>query len=110
MKMDKPNLFDVVELTIDEPGENLARGAQGTIVECYADGAYEVEFTDDDGQTIALCAVAPEHVRIVHQAATTDKKQVVQKLLTVINGLDKEQTKEVLDFADFLRQRQVVAQ
>ncbi len=109
--LNKPNLFDIVELIVDLPEENLAHGAQGTVVECYADGAYEVEFTDDDGQTLALCAVAPEQIRVVYRhQADADKEKVVQKLLAIVNSLDKKKTEEVLDFASALRQRQTVTQ
>jgi len=109
--MDKPNLFDVVELTADLPEENLARGAQGTVVECYADGAYEVEFTDDDGQTLTLCAVSSDQIRIVYRhQPDADKEKIVQKLLAIVNSLDKEKTEEVFDFANSLRQRQIVVQ
>ena len=109
--MSTPNLFDVVELTVDLPEENLARGAQGTIMECYEDGAYEVEFTDDDGETLALCAVAPEQFRVVYRhQSEADKEKIVQKLLAIVNSLDQKKTEEVLDFANSLRQRQAVMQ
>jgi hypothetical protein len=55
--MDKPDLFDVIELKTDLPEFNLSRGAQGTVVERYPDGEYEVEFVDDDGLTLAICAL-----------------------------------------------------
>jgi hypothetical protein len=110
-EMNKPNLFDVVELSVDLPEENLARGAQGTVVECYDDGAYEVEFTDDEGETLALCAVSPEQIRVVYRhQADNDKGKVVQKLLAIVNSLDKTKTEEVLDFANSLRQREAVMQ
>lgn len=109
--MNKPNLFDVVELTVDLPEENLARGAQGTIVECYEDGAYEVEFTNDEGEALALCAVSPEQIHVVYRhQIDADKEKAVQKLLAIVNSLDKKGTDEVLDFANSLRQRQAVAQ
>jgi len=109
--MNKPNLFDVIELTVNLPEENLARGAQGTIVECYPDGAYEVEFTDEDGQTLALCAILPEQFHIVYRHQTdTEKEKTVQKLLAIVNNLNNERTEEVLDFANSLRQREAVAQ
>lgn len=108
--MNKLNLFDVIELTVDLPEENLARGAQGTIVECYPDGACEVEFTDEDGQTLALCAILPEQVHVVYRHQTNiDKEKVVQKLLAIVNNLNKAKTEEVLDFANSLRQRQAMA-
>ncbi len=104
--MYKPDLFDVVELKIDLPEFNLNRGAQGTILECYPDGEYEVEFVDEDGQTLALCAVPPEKIAVVYRAQSKQKKQILQQLLSVVNTLDDERAKEVLNYADTLRQHQ----
>jgi len=57
-------LYDVVELVVDLPGDGLRAGAIGTIVDEYTDPrAYEVEFADDDGATIALTALRPEQLR-----------------------------------------------
>ena len=42
--MQKPDLFDVVELLIDLPNQDLQAGARGAIVDVYDDDAYEVEF------------------------------------------------------------------
>jgi hypothetical protein len=110
-EMNEPNLFDVVELSVDLPEENLTRGTQGTIMECYEDGTYEVEFMDDEGETLALGAVSPEQVRVVYRhQADAEKEKAVQKLLAIVNSLDKKGTEEVLDFANSLRQRQAVAQ
>jgi hypothetical protein len=60
--MNKLSLFDIVELREDLPQFDLKRGAQGTVVECYSDGEFEVEFVDEDGETIALCALPPEKI------------------------------------------------
>ena len=47
----KIKLLDVVALTQDVPEHNLKRGEAGTVVEILANGeAYEVEFSDDNGQ------------------------------------------------------------
>lgn len=67
-------LLSVVALTEDVPSRRLKRGQVGTVVECLGPGAYEVEFTDDEGRTYAL-APLPEHqlMRLhyepAHQAA-----------------------------------------
>ena len=45
--MIKPELFDLVELLVDLPEHNLIMGEQGTIVEEYNDGFYEIEFSND---------------------------------------------------------------
>ena len=56
--MIEPQLFDVIELLVDLPESNLRLGARGAIVDCYSDGNYEVEFSDRDGETIALCTLS----------------------------------------------------
>lgn len=47
-------LLDVVALKDDLPNNNLLAGQVGTIVEFLAPEVYEVEFSDDDGQTYAM--------------------------------------------------------
>lgn len=50
----KIQLLDVVALTSDVPRHNLHCGEIGTVVECYPDGVFEVEFVAQDGYTYAL--------------------------------------------------------
>ncbi len=106
--MSKPDLFDVVELKINLPEFGLNQGTQGTVVECYPDGEYEVEFTDEDGETLALCAMQPDQISVVYQAHTKQKKQILQQLFSIIHELDEERTRKVLNFANTLRQHQAV--
>ncbi len=104
--MNKPDLFDVVELREDLPEFDLKRGAQGTIVECYSDGEYEVEFADEDGQTLALCALPLQKLTALSPSAAHQKKQIMRQLFSVVNELDEERAQKVLSFADTLRERQ----
>ncbi len=47
--------LEIVALTHDVESHGLSDGDTGTIVEVYNNGnAYEVEFIDDNGRTIAL--------------------------------------------------------
>ena len=67
-------LHSVVALLEDLPEEGLVRGQVGTVVEVWAPGVYEVEFSDDDGRTYALASLKAEqlmrlHHEPVHQAA-----------------------------------------
>ena len=55
--MDEMKLLDVVALTENLESEGLRRGEVGTIVEQWSDGVFEVEFSDDSGQTYAFAAV-----------------------------------------------------
>ena len=60
-----PRLLDVVALLTDVPAHGLLRGQVGTVVELL-DGAYEVEFSDDEGETYAELALQSDHLLILH--------------------------------------------
>ena len=60
-----PHLLDVVALLSDMPALGLLRGQVGTVVELL-DGAYEVEFSDDEGKTYAELALAPDQLLVLH--------------------------------------------
>ena len=60
-----PNLLDVVALLSDVPAHSLVRGQVGTVVELL-DGAYEVEFSDDEGKTYAELALQSDRLLILH--------------------------------------------
>jgi len=57
------SLLDVVTLTEDLPEQNLWRGQVGTIVDILAEGqAFEVEFSDRDGQVYASLGLRSEQM------------------------------------------------
>lgn len=55
----KPKLFDTIRLTKGCPNDGLSHEALGVIITIFEepDEAYEVEFVDDDGTTIAQLAL-----------------------------------------------------
>ena len=61
------SILEVVQLQQDFPNLSLFRGATGTIVDAYIDPheAYEVEFCDDRGVTIALLTLRSEQLRSI---------------------------------------------
>jgi hypothetical protein len=66
-------MHSVVALVEDLPQERLVRGQVGTVVETWAPGVYEVEFTDNNGRAYATVALKAEqlmrlHHEPVHQA------------------------------------------
>jgi hypothetical protein len=62
-----PKLLDVIALTVDIPEYNLSCGQVGTIVELLADGsAFEVEFSDSNGQTYESVGLRPEQIMVLH--------------------------------------------
>ena len=52
------NLLDVVALTVDLPEYNLLRGQVGT--------AFEVEFSDINGQTYGSVGLRLEQIMVLH--------------------------------------------
>ena len=60
-----PHLLDVVALLTDVPANSLLRGQVGTVVELL-DGAYQVEFSDNEGETYAELALQSDQLLILH--------------------------------------------
>ncbi|MEM6275266.1 MAG: DUF4926 domain-containing protein [Myxococcota bacterium] len=63
------NMFDVVALKKDLPNEGLVAGARGAVVEVYLEPevAYEVEFSDADGNTVAQLALTEDMLEKVDE-------------------------------------------
>jgi hypothetical protein len=59
-------LLDTVALAEDIPERNLHKGEVGTVVEVLAPDAFEVEFSDDEGQTYAEFALRSDHLIQLH--------------------------------------------
>ena len=64
--MTQPALYDTVELLVDLPAFPLRAGARGALVLQHTADIYEVEFTDEDGQTVALCALPADQFIVVY--------------------------------------------
>jgi hypothetical protein len=54
--------LDVVRLITDRPKDGLAAGAIGTVVHIFRtpSTAYEVEFVDDEGETLAMTTLTAD--------------------------------------------------
>ena len=59
-------LLDVVALTEGLPEKKLFRGQVGTVVELLAPNVFEVEFSDDNGQTYAMLALRADQLIVLH--------------------------------------------
>lgn len=59
-------LLDVVALVRDLPNQKLVRGQMGTIVEILGTDIFEVEFSDNRGQTYALLPLHIEDLLVLH--------------------------------------------
>lgn len=98
-------LGDVVELIENLPDPQLRAGFQGTIVHCHGETAYEVEFTNDQGETLEWLAVKPTQFIVVWQARTQQWVPPAQQTAALVDQLAPDLAKEVLDFARFLKGR-----
>lgn len=103
--MTQPELFDVIELLVDLPEDNLRAGVQGAVVECYEHNNYEVEFTNQEGETLALCTLSSKQFMVVWKVKTKSWLSVSEQVAAVISHLPDERKREVLDFARSLYQR-----
>lgn len=63
---DSPQLLDVVVLTENIPDHALRRGQVGTVVELLNNDMFEVEFSDNDGQTYAELALRENQLIVLH--------------------------------------------
>jgi hypothetical protein len=81
-----PELLDLVELLINLPDDRLFIGDRGTIVECHDDRNFEVEFTNEDGETTALCVLSSHQFIVVWKATT---KQWLPTIVLPAAAFDK---------------------
>jgi len=64
--MGEIEMLSVVALLKDVPERGLLRGQVGTVVEGLGPGVYEVEFSDDSGQTYASFALRSGQLMRLH--------------------------------------------
>ncbi len=65
-------LLEVVAAATDVPAFGIRAGDLGTVVEVHGDDAYEIEFCNERGETLAMFALSGSdlrRVRPVQQAA-----------------------------------------
>ncbi len=100
-----PNLGDLVELTVDIPEYNLREGMRGTIAHCHDNAAYEVEFTNTEGETIDFLALCPAQFIVVWRAEMEQWVPIAEQIDALINRLPIQAAQNVLDYARFLAVR-----
>lgn len=59
-------LLDVVALLVNKPEAGLVSGQVGTVVEVHSPDAFEVEFLDAQGRTIALAELRRDELLVLH--------------------------------------------
>jgi Domain of unknown function (DUF4926) len=102
--MIEPELFDVVELLVPIPAVELSPGRRGAIVEDHGDRSYEVEFTNDSGETETLCTLSPDQFVVVWQSQANRWLPISEKVTAVVSYLPEKEQQQVLAFACSLHQ------
>ena len=97
-----PDIGDIVEIIKDIPEKNLRAGEQGAIVHNHGGGAYEVEFTDEDGETLDFFALHAEDFIVIWQAETRRWISSAERISFLIAALPEEDVEQVFNFAKFL--------
>lgn len=59
-------VLDTVALLEDLPSRKLKRGEVGTVVEILTPDVYEVEFSDDEGETYAELSLRSDQLVLLH--------------------------------------------
>ena len=67
--MQQIEMHAVVALLEDIPELDLLRGHVGTVVENWAPGVYEVEFSGQDGVPFAITSVVGDKLMVLHHEA-----------------------------------------
>ncbi len=93
---------DIVELIVNIPAQGLFAGAQGALVHSHPQGADEVEFANDEGETLACFTLPPEHFVVVWSAATQEWVALSERMSALLKKMPQERAQEVFDFARFL--------
>lgn len=94
-------LGDVIELVVDLPAHNLFAGAQGTIVHRHSEDAFDVEFTDDSGETREWLALRVDQFIVGWRAETQAWVPLAERTANLVAGLPEDAAREVLDLAVF---------
>lgn len=105
--MIQPALHDVIERLFPDAEVGLPAGAQGTVIHEYDDGAFEVEFSDNEGRTLASQPLKRADFIVTWQAAAGQEVSLPEQVAQIVELLPEPVGAEVLDFARFLSWRQV---
>jgi Domain of unknown function (DUF4926) len=73
------HVLDVIALKDSLPGHHLCSGQVGTLVEQLTPDVYEVEFSDDNGQTYALLPLHTSLLLKLHYTALTSQEPISQE-------------------------------
>ena len=107
--MKNPELFDIIELLIDLPDRSLSAGDRGAICEEYDNSQYEIEFTNSDGESIALLALSLDAFVVVWRSASKTWVPLAEKIQAIVSTLPEENLPKVFEFARSVHNEKISA-
>ena len=102
--MIKPELYDVIELLTDLPQVDIKAGQLGTIVEKHNENAYEVEFSNSMGETLAFLAVKTDQFIVVWKSETHSWVSLADRINAMLQIIPEDGQEKVLNFTRSLYQ------
>ena len=93
---------DIVELIVNLPERGLFAGMQGAVVHRHSENAFEIEFTNEEGETTNFMALSPEQFIVVWRVDTQAWVPLPERVTALITKMPQERAREVFDFARFL--------
>ncbi|NOQ36792.1 MAG: DUF4926 domain-containing protein [Methylococcaceae bacterium] len=93
---------DLVELITDIPDKNLRAGMLGAVVHCHDASFYEVEFSHEDGETLACLALSVKQFVLAWRSEDKQWISSGERVAALMRSLPDEAAQEVFDFACFL--------
>jgi Domain of unknown function (DUF4926) len=115
--MKNPELFDIIELLIDLPDRSLCAGEsrsetlreRGAICEEYENSQYEIEFTNSDGESIALVALSLDAFVVVWRSTSKTWVPIAEKIQAIVSTLPEENLSKVFEFARSVHNEKISA-
>lgn len=105
-----PDIGDIIEVVTDIPEKNLRAGVQGAVVHGHGNDVYEIEFIDDEGETLDFSALHANQFIVVWRAKSRQWIPVAEQTSALVAGLPDDAARQVLNFARFLSVQSCLAQ
>ncbi|MDM8552667.1 DUF4926 domain-containing protein [Desulfobacterales bacterium HSG2] len=97
-----PDIGDIIEIVTDIPEKNLRAGVRGAVVHCHGNDFHEIEFTDENGETLDFSALNERHFIVVWRAETRQWIPIAEQTSALVASLPDDAARQVLNFARFL--------
>ena len=92
----RPDIGDIIEVVTDIPEKNLRAGVRGAVVHCHGNDFYEIEFTDENGETLDFSALNARHFIVVWRAETRQWVPIANQNSALVASLPHDVARQVM--------------